>query len=90
MTPELEQEINKVLSKYHCKQYEKMFLSGNDRIMHSWKANHDEVPKLISDSVLLKLRIQEDSSRYGMTGNVDIDNGFSFTYQVSVRFPTYF
>jgi hypothetical protein len=79
-----------VLEGYHCKQYDKMFLSGNDRTMHSWKANHDEVPRLISDSVMLKLVIQDSASKFNMTGNVDLDNGYSFAYQVSVHFPNYF
>ena len=90
MNAELELELNRVLDKYHCKQYEKMFLSGNDRTIHAWKANHDEVPRLIGDSVLLKLKIQDVASRFNMTGNIDIDNGYSFTYQVTVHFPSYF
>lgn len=49
MTPELEADLNHVLNNYHCKKFEKQFMSGNDRTMHYWKANHDEVPRLVAD-----------------------------------------
>jgi len=54
MTPELESELNIILNNYYCKKYENMFLSGNDRTLHYWKSNHDEVPRLITDQYLLK------------------------------------
>ena len=44
MTAELKQELNEVLDSYHYTNYEKTFLSSVEKIMHSWRANHDEVP----------------------------------------------
>jgi hypothetical protein len=58
--------------------------------MHSWKANHDEVPRLISDSFMLRIRVQDSASKFNMTGDVELDNGYSFSYQVSINFPNYF
>ena len=37
MTSELENDLNTVISNYHCKKYEKMFLTGNDRTIHNWR-----------------------------------------------------
>ena len=67
-----------------------MFISGNDRTRHFWKDNHDEVPKLIANSIALKLRVSDEAVRYQMNGNIDLDNGYSFTYQVTTLFPSYF
>lgn len=35
-------------------------------------------------------RIQTTASTYSINGNVEIDNGFSFTYQVQVYFMVYY
>jgi hypothetical protein len=90
MSPEIEKELNTLLSSYYCKKYESMFVSINDRTLHSWKANHDEVPKLITDQHLLKLRIQNDAKKFGLAGDIELDNGYSFSYQIAVFFPNYF
>jgi hypothetical protein len=50
MTTELEAELNEVLRSYYCSNYDDLFMSKVDRITNGWKANHDEVPKLISDN----------------------------------------
>lgn len=34
--------------------------------------------------------IQDKASAFGLTGNIEIDNGNSFSYQVSVFFPSQF
>lgn len=58
--------------------------------MHSWKPNHDEVPKIIMDNCILKEKIVEAASRFGLVGDIEIDLGFAFCYQVTVFFPNYF
>jgi|TARA_B110000285_G_scaffold219707_1_gene270611 hypothetical protein len=35
-------------------------------------------------------RIERMASAYQINGNVEIDNGFSFTYQVQVFFTVYY
>lgn len=58
--------------------------------MHFWKPNHDEVPSLIGDPFSLKLKILSAAALYNLLGDIELDNGFSFSYQVTVFFPTYF
>ena len=59
MTPELEKQLNEALNNQYCSKYEKMFISQNDNSLHSWKANHDEVPRFVSDDWFLKLKITD-------------------------------
>ena len=73
MTAELEEELNEVLSGYYCQNYDKTFLTNIERITNGWKANHDEVPKLIADNQLLKIKILESASRFKMGGDVELD-----------------
>lgn len=90
MTADLELQLNEALGNMHCKKYEKTFLSENDQILHGWKANHDEVPRLVGDNQLLKIKILETAQKFNLTGDIELDQGYSFSYQVTVFFPTYF
>jgi hypothetical protein len=71
-----------MLDGFYCKQYEKMFLNNMDRRMHFWKSNHDEVPSLLSDPFSLKIKIVNLSSDFGLKGDIELDLGYSFSYQV--------
>jgi hypothetical protein len=44
----------------------------------------------IQNFLELHERIHRIASSYGLEGNVEIDNGFSFAYQVQVFFTTYY
>lgn len=67
-----------------------MFTNKIDKIKHNWKAIHDKVPDLIADSLTLKLLITSRAKPYKLNGDIETDHGYSFSYQVSVFFPTYF
>jgi hypothetical protein len=67
-----------------------MFLSNVEKTIYSWKANHDSVPGLIADQQLLKLKIQDAAALHSLTGDIELDHGYSFSYQVTVFFPSYF
>lgn len=58
--------------------------------MYGWKAIHDEVPRLIQDNQVLRLKIIERAKKFQLTGDIYLDQGFAFSYQVTVFFPTYF
>ncbi len=40
-------DFEDILNQFYCREYEKMFLNNIDRVIYSWKPNHDEVPLLI-------------------------------------------
>jgi hypothetical protein len=71
-------------------KYDKQFLGENDKLLHGYKPNHDEVPRLITDNCLLKLKIIDSALQYNLTGDIELDQGFSFAYQVTVFFPGHF
>jgi len=64
-----------------------MFLNNIEKVAFKWKNIHDTVPGLIMDQQLLKILVQDKANSFGLTGNIEIDNGNSFSYQVSVFFP---
>jgi hypothetical protein len=73
-------ELDELVGNYYCKLHEKTFLSQNDKTIHFWKANHDEVPQLIGDPFSLKIKILDYASKFNLLGDIELDNGFSFSY----------
>ena len=67
-----------------------MFSNNTERVKHSWKANHDMVPELVSDQLTLKQLIIQRSIQFDLKGDIEIDHGYAFSYQISVFFPSYF
>jgi hypothetical protein len=57
-----------------------MFISKNDNSLHSWKANYDEVPRFASDDWFLKLKITDAAAKYNLIGDINTDQGYSFSY----------
>ena len=57
---------------------------------NSWRSDHDNVPNLINNQHELKLRILAAARPYGITGDIEIDHGYSFSYRVTVKFPQHF
>lgn len=45
---------------------------------------------MIDNSIDLKLKILEKSKEYGIYGDIELDQGYSFAYQITIYFPTYF
>jgi hypothetical protein len=42
------------------------------------------------NQVELKLALQDLSKVFGIHGDMELDNGNSFSYQIIVQFPTFF
>ena len=65
-------------------------MTNTEKILHQWKDNHDQVPCLIADNALLKITIVDIAKQFGLNGDIELDQGFSFSYQVTTFFPAYF
>ena len=90
MTPEAEQELSEVLNSMYARKYAGMYNTATEEISNSWRADHDAVPDFISNQHHLKIKIQDLSAKYGLTGDIEVDHGYPFTYQVTVKFPSIF
>lgn len=45
---------------------------------------------MIDNSIELKIFIVDKSLVYGIYGDIELDQGYSFAYQITIFFPTYF
>ena len=77
-----ERVIQAITDKFtkHLKAEE--YKNRGDYIMNSYKANHEQPPIILSNTIELKLMLLDMAREYGITGDIEIDNGHSFTYQV--------
>ena len=48
------------------------------------------MPNLINNQHELKLRILSQAEKFSIHGDIEIDHGYSFSYQITVKFPSYF
>jgi hypothetical protein len=47
-------------------------------------------PLIVANNMELKLMLIDIAKEFGITGDLEIDNGHSFTYQVQLFYPTHF
>lgn len=53
----------------------------------SFQLDYDYAPALIDNVCELKVKLLKLAAAYGLYGNVDLDNGYSFAYLVTLFFP---
>lgn len=58
--------------------------------MNSHKANHERTPVLTTSILELKASLKTLGLDFSVTGDLDLDNGYMFTYRVTALFPTHF
>ena len=67
-----------------------MYTTTSEKVTNSWRCDHDNVPNLINNQHELKLRILAQAEPFGIQGSIELDHGYSFSYRVTVKFPSYF
>jgi hypothetical protein len=61
-----------------------------DEVMSTAKYNYDRPVLAYWNEVEAKLDILAVAKQFGIVGDIDVDNGNSFSYQVSLYFPKMF
>jgi hypothetical protein len=56
----------------------------------SHRADHQLAPTMIANILELKVQIVDKSIEYGIYGDIELDQGYSFAYQITIFFPSYF
>ena len=59
-------------------------------LMNSHKANHERTPVLTASILELKASLRALGRDFSVDGDLDLDNGYMFTYHVTALFPTHF
>lgn len=91
MTPELELELKDIVSTIYIQKYEGFHPSRPEKIQSSWMADHETVPDFVSNIYTLKIKITEAAKELmDFVGNIELDQGYSYAYNISTSFPSYF
>jgi len=76
-------------SQTHVKQ-EKKNRGIRDTFMSTAKSNYDMPPLVLWNQVELKLALADICKEFNIIGDMESDNGNSFSYSIIVNFPTHF
>ena len=74
------EELQRIVEDYNCIKYRNKIVNKADKILTSQKHDHDQAPVMVDNSLELKLAILDKSLAYGIYGDIELDQGFSFSY----------
>ena len=89
-SPELRAELDEIVKSYYASKYESMYASETEKAANAWRADHEIVPELVNNIHELKILILRSAELYDLKGSIELDHGYSFSYQITVKFPPYF
>lgn len=61
-----------------------------EKIIGTSKSNHELPNFMLWNEIELKLQLGGKGLHFGIHGDMDIDNGHSYAYNIFIFFPTYF
>ena len=85
-----EKVVTAVVDTYTKSLKEKEYPSKADQILSSTQFDYARLPLLHVLAIELKIHLKEISKEFDITGDIEVDNGHSFTYQTQVFFPVLF
>lgn len=83
-------EFAEIMKNYYVFNYKNKILNKSDKILNSMKSDHQLAPTMINNILELKVNIVDKALEYGIYGDIELDQGYSFAYQITIYFPTYF
>ena len=78
------------MKHYFIANYKSKVVTKQDKIMYTQKSDHQLAPTMINNILELKIMILDKALEYGIYGDIELDQGYSFAYQITIFFPTYF
>ena len=68
------------MDKYYIKTYRAKMVNKSDRIMLTQKSDHQLAPTMVANILELKVNIVDKALEYGIYGDIELDQGYSFAY----------
>ena len=85
-----EENLEAVKNTYHYTIFREKVMSKSDEIKSAMSYDHERLPSFISNTIELNMDILARSTEYDIHGNIELDQGFSFLYQIIIFFPMQF
>jgi hypothetical protein len=90
MNADLEAELKEITNSMFISKYQHFTQEKSEKIQANWRADHDIVPDFVNNTYYLKIKIVETALPFGLSGDIELDQGYSFAYLISTNFPSYF
>lgn len=87
---DVEKVVTAVVDTYTKSLREKEFGSKGEQILSTTQFDYMKMPMLHVLAIELKIDLKEISKEFDIIGDLEVDNGHSFTYQIQVHFPVLF
>ena len=78
------------MESYYIQHFKQKVTNKAEKISSSMKSDHQMAPTMIGNILELKVQILDKSLDYGIYGDIELDQGYSFAYQITIFFPSYF
>ena len=85
-----EKVVTAVVDTYTKSLREKEYPSKAEQLLSTTKFDYAKLPMLHVLAIQLKIDLKEIAEEFDITGDLEVDNGHSFTYQIQVHFPVLF
>lgn len=78
------------MKSYFIVNYRNKVVNKSDKITASQSSTYQLAPTMVGNILELKVNIVDKAVEYGIYGDIELDQGYSFAYQITIFFPTYF
>lgn len=85
-----EKVVTAVVDTYTKSLRDREYPSKAEELLGTTKYDYAKLPLLHTLAIELKFCLKEISREFDITGDIEVDNGHSFTYQIQVHFPVLF
>ena len=83
-------ELGQIIVSKHVEKMEKKPKNLRDQYMQTAKYNYDTPPMIFWNEVELKVGLGHLSTKFNVQGDMEVENGHTFSYSVMVFFPQHF
>lgn len=80
-------ELGQIIVSKHVEKMEKKPKNLRDQYMQTAKYNYDTPPMIFWNEVELKVGLGHLSTKFNVQGDMEVENGHTFSYSVMVFFP---
>jgi hypothetical protein len=83
-------ELQQIVEAQHLRKLQKQIKNPRDALMSTAKYNYELPPMIYWNEVELKVGLASLANKFNVQGDMEVENGHTFSYSVMVFFPQHF
>lgn len=77
---DMKDELEFIIENYQVSKIRANITNKADQLHFSQRTDHELAPRMIDNSLELKVLILDKALEYGIYGDIELDQGYSFAY----------